>query len=366
MVKTQMIGRMIRVQQESLAEAIVAQQYSRQPELWESLGETGREKCLQDVSYHLSYLSEALTASDPSLFVEYVAWAKSLFANLGFSDETLAVTLTAMRSVLKERLPGDLHDVAHQYVEAALRRLPRAPEAPKSFISDRGPLSELARAYLDVLLDGQRHAASRMIIEAANDGVPVRQIYLHVFQPVQREIGRLWQTNQISVAQEHYCTAATQLVMSQLYPRIFSTERIGRRMVATCVSEELHEIGLRMIGDFFEMEGWDTYYLGANTPTRSIISTIEEEDADVLAISVTITMHVSRAADLIDRVRSSEAGGDVKILVGGYPFNLASDLWRKVGADGYARNAQEAIATVDELVASSEDRRQASSGHRTS
>ena len=113
-----------------------------------------------------------------------------------------------------------------------------------------------------------------MILQAVEQGSPVKDIYQRVFQPTQHEIGRLWQTNQISVAQEHYCTAATQLAMAQLYPYTFSAERSGRRLVAACVSGELHEIGARIVADLFEMAGWDTYYLGANTPTRSAWRTI--------------------------------------------------------------------------------------------
>ncbi|WP_440120087.1 hypothetical protein [Paenibacillus sp. QZ-Y1] len=37
-------------------------------------------------------------------------------------------------------------------------------------------------------------------------------------------------------------------------------------MVAACVGSEQHEIGLRMLTDVFEMEGWDTYYLGQMFP----------------------------------------------------------------------------------------------------
>jgi methanogenic corrinoid protein MtbC1 len=29
---------------------------------------------------------------------------------------------------------------------------------------------------------------------------------------------------------------------------------------------------MRMVADFMEMEGWDTYYLGANTPTESVFT----------------------------------------------------------------------------------------------
>ena len=353
MKKTQEAGRLIREQQEALAEEILAQQYDRQPKLWEIFGETGREECLQDINYHLSYFAEALIASDPSLFAEYISWAKSLFASLDFSDDTLSVTLACMEKALGGRLPGDLQEIVNQYIESGLERMRQAPSKPPSFITEQDPLSKLAQEYLEALLNGRREIASQIIMETVNEGTPIKQIYMHVFQPVQREVGRLWQTNQVSVAQEHYCTAATQLVMSQLYPRIFSTERIGRRMVATCVGDELHEIGVRMVTDFFEMEGWDTYYLGANTPTKSIISTIEEQEADILAVSVTMTMHVSSATELIDQVHASEASGSVKVLVGGYPFNLAPNLWREVGADGYARDAQEAIAVANEIISRS-------------
>jgi methylmalonyl-CoA mutase cobalamin-binding domain/chain len=156
--------------------------------------------------------------------------------------------------------------------------------------------------------------------------------------------------NQISVAQEHYCTAATQLTMSQLYPRLFSTDRIGRRLVAACVGDELHELGVRMVADFFEMEGWDTYYVGANTPAESILQTVMERRADILGVSATMTFHLRDVAALIVRVRGAPGGRDAAILVGGYPFNVAPDLWRQVGADGHARNAQEAVGLATRLL----------------
>jgi MerR family transcriptional regulator, light-induced transcriptional regulator len=218
------------------------------------------------------------------------------------------------------------------------------------FVSDSLPLGGLAKDYLESLLRGERQIASQLILAAVARGVAVKDIYLHVFQRTQYEIGRLWQINRISVAQEHFCTAATQLIMSQLYPHIFRTERAGRRLVAACVGGELHEMGVRMVADFFEMAGWDTYYLGANTPADSIVRTLEERRAHVLGISTTITFHVGEAADLIARVRASTAGKRVKILVGGYPFKVAEGLWRSVNADGFGRDAQQAIAVANELV----------------
>jgi methanogenic corrinoid protein MtbC1 len=152
------------------------------------------------------------------------------------------------------------------------------------------------------------------------------------------------------VADEHYCTAATQLLMSQLYPHIFATAKNGRTLVATCVSGDLHEIGVRMVADFFEMDGWNTFYLGANTPHAGVIATIIERKADVLAISATISYHVDTVRDLISAVRQHPECGHVRILAGGYPFNQDPELWRKIGADGFASDAQQAIVLADRLV----------------
>ncbi len=161
-------------------------------------------------------------------------------------------------------------------------------------------------------------------------------------------MGRLWQTNQISVAQEHFCTAATQMVMSQLYPYLFTGEHKERRALVACVGGELHEIGARMVADFFEMSGWDSAFLGANTPPESILRMAEERRADVLALSATMTFHVSRVRDLIAAARAASL--PARILVGGYPFNLSPDLWRKVGADGYAPDAAGAVTAAEQVL----------------
>jgi methanogenic corrinoid protein MtbC1 len=138
--------------------------------------------------------------------------------------------------------------------------------------------------------------------------------------------------------------------MAQLYPRIFRTERVGRTMVATSVAGELHELGIRMVADFFEMDGWDTYYLGANTPAASVVQAAAERKAEVLGISATMTFHLHAVEELITLARKT-AGWNTKIMVGGYPFHLEPDLWRQLGADLYAADAQQAIYLIDQFSA---------------
>ena len=130
-------------------------------------------------------------------------------------------------------------------------------------------MASLARNSFKAL----RHLASRMISDAVKAGTSVKEIYLQVFQPVQCKAERLCEFNRISVVQQQYCTAATQLIMSRLYPHVFP-------------------------------------------------------DADFVEIP---------------------ASARVKILVDGYPFTLNPNLWREVGADGLASDAERAIALADEM-----------------
>lgn len=343
-------SQVIQLTRDELATAIVDKQWALYPDLNARYGAAGHAKCVQDVKYNLTYLAEAIAAASPELFANYIGWVKVLFAGLRIPAEDLARNLELMGEILAQRLPADMNTVAQEYVKVGLEQLPHLPATLPSLIDEKQPLGLLARQYLDALLRAERHTANQLILEAVAAGTSVKDIYLHVFQRTQHEIGRLWQVNQITVAQEHYCTAATQLIMAQLYPYIFSAERTQRRLIGACVSDELHEIGLRILSDFFEMEGWDTFYLGANTPTRSIIKMIADHQPDLLAISATMTFHVRRVTELITAVRSSGVSPELKIMVGGYPFNIEPDLWRQVGADASAPDALAAVALANQLV----------------
>lgn len=344
------IGQFIDAERRSLAIAIVDRQYERQPHLRERYGEAGRGKCVQDTEYHLSYLAAALTYWSPTLFAEYLRWAKGVMVAYGVDIADVEMNLECMREVLRERIAAEGLQRLETCLDLATESL-RADDSPvDSFLTPDRPLAALASEYLRALLAADRNRAITLVMQEVAKGTPLRDIYLHVFQSCQHEVGRLWHKRQITVAQEHYCTAATQLAMSQLYPHLCAQERNGKRLVSISVNGELHELGLRVVNDLFEADGWDTVYLGANVPPESAVKAIEEHRPHIILISATMTFHVPAVERLIRQIRASEAAASSRILVGGYPFNLDPDLWRRVGADAHGRDADEAIAAANRLL----------------
>lgn len=212
------------------------------------------------------------------------------------------------------------------------------------------PLGEFSQNYMNLLLGGDRKKAFELIKGAVEKGKPVQDIYLEVFQSTQRRIGELWQKNLISVAQEHYCTAATQSIMAQLYPYIDTKNKTkNNKILIACVGGELHELGALMVTDAFEMDGWNTYYVGANAPSETLLAAIREQQPDILGISVTISFNIPKAIELIDLIRSNDRSHRIKIIVGGRAFNMAPDLWHKLKVDGFGEDFKSAVTTANLL-----------------
>ena len=334
---------------EEYAIKIVDKQYKDQPEFWEKYGESGRKLSIRDAAYHLPFLAESIAASQKEIFTDYVAWVKNLFRGLNFPDSVMIKTLECTRFVLNKELPEEMAAIASEFIEAGIEQMHSPVEYMDSYIDESTELGKLAKKYNDALLAGNRNLAGNLVMDAVKNGVEVKEIYLEVFQKSQYEVGRLWLSNQISVAKEHFCSAATQMIMSQLYPYIFSSERVGKKFVGACVGGELHEIGIRMVADFFEMAGWDTYYLGANAPASAIIKSVEENEADIIGLSIAMPFHRNLLKETIIDIRKSAAGKDLRILVGGVALKQRVDI-NEFNADGWAPNAQLAIEKANQLL----------------
>jgi len=299
---------------------------------------------LEDATLHLRSLSDAILGQSEQLFVDYVDWARTVNAARNVSDSYLEEQLMALRSALRDELPETIAS-ADTFLHAAFARLATAPIELTCAVAP----GTLAARYLERLLAYDRDGAVALVGAALEEGTSLPELYLEVIQRVQHEIGRLWQLNRITVAQEHYCTAVSQLVLAQLYPRMMHGTG-GPRMVSTCASEELHELGPRMIADFLEMDGWDTTYLGASAPADGVLHVLRERRASLLAISVTMSSHLHDMLFLIERVRAAPDLRHIKILVGGRPFPAGSTLWRRLGADGCAHDAQDAVRQARALL----------------
>jgi len=201
---------------------------------------------------------------------------------------------------------------------------------------------DLRQRYVDALVAGDLASAERLIEDSGTD---VRTLYLEVLQPALYEIGRRWEEAEISVAQEHLATATTQSLMARLAERFDGdAPRRGRRVLVACAEGELHSIGVRMVADFLDADGWDVLFVGALSPPTAVAELAAAQGVDVVALSAALAQRVPEIVRAVDALRALEKAP--VIAVGGQAFGGDTDVAIRTGADIYAPDA---AAFVQEL-----------------
>jgi methanogenic corrinoid protein MtbC1 len=209
-------------------------------------------------------------------------------------------------------------------------------------------LSELRDRYLRAQLAGDRREAVRIVVEdGLGQGAAVVEIQAQVIQAAQHEIGRLWQQNLVSIAQEHMASAISQLSLAALFERAAHARPLDKRLLLACVEGELHDLPARIVADFLELAGFDVRYLGANVPHDDLVRMIEADAPDLIGLSVTMSFNVPALRTAVARVR---AVSDRPIFAGGHALQWSAGLADQLGVVAAGDGPADVVATARRLV----------------
>ncbi len=184
---------------------------------------------------------------------------------------------------------------------------------------------ETYQNYFSSLLSGKRLVCADMAEEILRNGIPVKDLYVLLFQRALYQVGELWEHNRISVAAEHMSTSITEGLMNRIYPDIVSGKRIGKKVIIASAENEQHQVGAKMVADVFEMKGWDAFYLGSGTPGNELICFAQEIQPDVIGLSLSVYFHMEQLEKMIKAIREHFPG--MPILIGGQAFRHGTALW---------------------------------------
>jgi len=321
----------------------------RHPEIGKRYEPDGFASWKTQVRQWLLDLSAAVEADEPTLFEARMLWAKRAFIARQAPPEDLQAALAALRDILRERLPEGSAETVVPAVDRALESVANPDAETEGDLDPGEPAARSALAYLETILEGKPREAIEQLLEAIDGGASVRDAYVKVLIPAQREVGRMWYAGELSIAEEHVITTTTQRAMALLCERARSSSRKNKTVLLACVAGNVHDIGILAISDFFEMAGWRAISLGRDVPYGEIARSVQLFDADVVVLAATLDTHLKPVQRTIERIRKLK-DREVKIIVGGHVFERVSDLWRKVGADGYSAKVEDAEPLASRLL----------------
>jgi MerR family transcriptional regulator, light-induced transcriptional regulator len=312
-----------------VAQAISDKFFVNHPEWEVQYGERGRQFCTADACFHLEFLAGAIEADSPPAFAGYSQWAARMLAARGIAAHTLDENLAQLEKQLSEIFLPDEKAAILMFL-ALSREAGRNPE-PAMDAAPSGGLNLSCDVFLAAILAGQRQAALNVVEEALLAGHKHEDIYVDVFAQSLHRVGKLWELNKISVAQEHMATSITQYAIAAIYPRMLPAAERRGSMVVTGVAGELHQIGANLVADAMEARGWAVRFLGTNLPHSSVIAAIDDSSANVLCISATIVANLPSVVELVRAARSKLGPHIPRLVLGGAAFQKTTKLTAEIG-----------------------------------
>ena len=144
---------------------------------------------------------------------------------------------------------------------------------------------------------------------------------------------------------ELICSAELfQGVMEKVTPLLSASDGEGPRtkVVIGTVKDDIHDIGKDIVIAMLRCSGFEVYDLGINVPPEEFVNKVKETDAKIVGMSGLLTIAFSSMEETIKALK--DAGLNVKTMIGG---GMTNDMvCEKVGADGWGRDAMEAVNMV--------------------
>jgi MerR family transcriptional regulator, light-induced transcriptional regulator len=324
-----------------IAETVTEEFLRRYPDWVTRYGDRARTLGIEDAIFHQDFLASAIESGQSKAFGEYLRWTAGVLEARGIAPRFLRENVEQIVREQQSRLSPALASELGEFVKAGIYAA-SAPATVPNGAGDSSGLGDAQALYLSAILHGQRRAAVGVAMETVRQGHSLTDVYADILQDSMYEVGRLWETNRITVAQEHMATAVTQYVIAHLYPLIQPAKPQRGKMVIAGVEGERHQVGPNIVADVLESAGWDVRFLGADIPAASVLEAVEEHRADVLGISATMLFNIPNVRRLIAQTRAVP-GRNVRVILGGAAFRAAPELYKELGAAGVALDARAAL-----------------------
>ena len=166
------------------------------------------------------------------------------------------------------------------------------------------------------------------------------------------DLGEMWKRGEVFlpevVASAAIFKACNELVEPALLAQKDPDAESNALVLMCTVKGDLHDLGKNMVGAMLRTSGFDVHDMGKDVNAEKIMSAIDELRPQILGMSALLTTTVPYQETVIKKLTEAGMRDRVKIMVGGAP--VTPEWAEKIGADGYANNAPEAVEIARKLV----------------
>lgn len=202
--------------------------------------------------------------------------------------------------------------------------------------------------FYKLLEDENRYGCVTFALDLlSKNKVTVPQLYEEIIKPSIENIKCKLDEKDMCIWQEHVRTSIVRTVIESCYTYVVDeAKKLNRKnkykVVVLCPEGEYHDIGARMVSDFFVIAGFDVIFVGSDTPKSDFLAAVEYIKPDYIAISVSNYYNLVAAKKTIDSIKK-KTRKNIKILAGGLAFRLNKDATKIIGADALTESYKDIL-----------------------
>jgi corrinoid protein of di/trimethylamine methyltransferase len=210
---------------------------------------------------------------------------------------------------------------------------------------------ELFQAMRQSVIDGMPDTAANLARQSLAADVDPLAAINNGYVPGITHVGERYGCREMFLPDLLASAEAMKAAVTVLDPEIRrrgSQRVVVGRVVLGTAKGDIHDIGKNLVATMLAASGFEVYDLGTNATPDQFVAKVKEIGADIVGVSalLTTTMHGQKA--VIEALDRDGLRPRVKAIIGGA---AVTGKWAtEIGADGYARNAMDALDLARRLL----------------
>lgn len=211
-------------------------------------------------------------------------------------------------------------------------------------------MSNQLQEIKELVVEGKHQLVEEKVQEAIDSGIDLNTLINESLIAAMDVVGKRFSAQEIFVP-EMLVSAMTMKKGLELVKPLLAAggdNSKGTVLIGT-VKGDLHDIGKNLVAMMLEGAGYKIVDMGVDIKVEDVLAKIVEEKADVLGLSALLTTTLPGMSQMIEALEEAGLRDQIKVMVGGAPVDQA--FADKIGADGFAADAAEAVELTRRLIA---------------
>lgn len=215
-------------------------------------------------------------------------------------------------------------------------------------------MEEHVETIKQAVIQGRHKEIEELVRGAIHSGVDLHQLIQEGLIAAMEVVGQRFADGKIFVPEMLVSAVTMKKGLELIKPLLKGDGKSSGRIVMATVKGDLHDIGKNLVIMMLEGAGFQVTDLGVDIEVETLVKKVGELRPQVLGLSALLTTTMPEMARVIQALRGVGLRQQVKVMVGGAPVD--QKFADQIGADGYGKDAAEAVELAKRLVRASEER----------